>query len=532
MPSVFLSYDHGDAARAALIATALEANGHAVWWDRHLPAGAEYNSEIESAVRNSEAVVVLWSERSVRSAWVRDEAAEGRDAGKLVPVLIEQVKPPMGFRQFQALDFSDWKGGKRIARLSSLLAAIDRVAGIGRAALPEPPPPPPLTRAATVAEQPRRPLVSRRALVAGAAATALAATGTGLWWSTRNQKDPRVIALLGDATTALNQGAADNQTEALLQQAVAIAPDNASAWGLLALTRSLLSQRGSAAVGKVSQAESAARRGFAIDPKEPNALLAMFELQGSSLDWISRDEKLRQILSLAPDNVIAVAELVLLTQATGMNRESWGLNERALSLEPLNPDYLSKRALKLFILGRTGEADKVIDQARSLHPEYYFAWWVRFYIYAFSDRTAAAQAMLASNPTMSGKPALASLWRDCLPLLGAPSADSIVRARKVCIPAARASPLLASQAVLTTSALGDVDTAFDIANGYLLSEGPVIQKQQDAVQDAGWRISTQWMWTPPAAPMRQDPRFMKLCAGIGLTEYWRRRGVRPDYKRA
>jgi hypothetical protein len=39
------------------------------------------------------------------------------------------------------------------------------------------------------------------------------------------------------------------------------------------------------------------------------------------------------------------------------------------------------------------------------------------------------------------------------------------------------------------------------------------------------------MFTPPAAAMRPDPRFLPLCDGIGLTDYWRRRGVKPDYLR-
>src|SRR5690349_5203026 len=121
MASVFLSYDHEDEARAAAIAAALEQHGHTVWWDRQIHGGAEYDSAIQTAVEQADAVVVLWSARSVRSAWVRDEAAEGRDRGRLVPVLIDDSKPPMGFRQFQTLDLSGWTGGKRIARLPELL---------------------------------------------------------------------------------------------------------------------------------------------------------------------------------------------------------------------------------------------------------------------------------------------------------------------------------------------------------------------------------------------------------------------------
>jgi hypothetical protein len=41
---------------------------------------------------------------------------------------------------------------------------------------------------------------------------------------------------------------------------------------------------------------------------------------------------------------------------------------------------------------------------------------------------------------------------------------------------------------------------------------------------------TQWLFTPPVAAMRADPRFGKLCDEFGLTAYWRARGVKPDYR--
>jgi tetratricopeptide (TPR) repeat protein len=42
---------------------------------------------------------------------VRDEAAEGRDQGKLVPATIDGVKPPLGFRQYQTIDLSKRRSG-------------------------------------------------------------------------------------------------------------------------------------------------------------------------------------------------------------------------------------------------------------------------------------------------------------------------------------------------------------------------------------------------------------------------------------
>jgi tetratricopeptide (TPR) repeat protein len=124
LAKVFLSYDREDLATAKTVAAYLEAAGHAVWWDRNIRGGAQYSQEIERALEDSDAVVVLWSKASVNSEWVRDEAAEGRDRGTLVPVLIEPVKPPMGFRQFQTIDVSDWSDRAPSERARTLLEAL------------------------------------------------------------------------------------------------------------------------------------------------------------------------------------------------------------------------------------------------------------------------------------------------------------------------------------------------------------------------------------------------------------------------
>jgi tetratricopeptide (TPR) repeat protein len=129
MASVFLSYDHDDAARARTIALALENAGHSVWWDLHVRGGAQYSKVIEEALNASDVVVVLWSARSVESAWVRDEAATGRDSGRLVPVRLDGTAPPLGFRQYQTIDLSRWKARGKDAQLQILLTAIDGLSG-------------------------------------------------------------------------------------------------------------------------------------------------------------------------------------------------------------------------------------------------------------------------------------------------------------------------------------------------------------------------------------------------------------------
>lgn len=134
MASVFLSYARDDRPKAEALATALEQLGHSVWWDRSIEGGSRFSQEIEQALKRSEAVVVMWSHTSIQSAWVTDEAAEGRDTGRLVPVVIDNAKPPLGFRQYQAIDLSAWKARAKNGAVDAVHRAILVRAGGARPA--------------------------------------------------------------------------------------------------------------------------------------------------------------------------------------------------------------------------------------------------------------------------------------------------------------------------------------------------------------------------------------------------------------
>jgi adenylate cyclase len=125
---VFLSYAREDSDAAQQLARDIGRAGHEVWWDQHIQGGSRFSRAIDQALKDAEAVVVLWSATSVESAWVQDEAAEGRDTGRLVPVLLDTCKPPLGFRQFQSIDMSRWRGGDS-TELSALIEAIGTTAG-------------------------------------------------------------------------------------------------------------------------------------------------------------------------------------------------------------------------------------------------------------------------------------------------------------------------------------------------------------------------------------------------------------------
>lgn len=103
MADIFLSYARADQPIAERIATALEAAGHSVWWDQHLHGGHDFSEDIEREIAAARAVLVLWSQTSVKSHWVRDEASYGQREHKLIPASIDGTEPPMGYRQLHTI---------------------------------------------------------------------------------------------------------------------------------------------------------------------------------------------------------------------------------------------------------------------------------------------------------------------------------------------------------------------------------------------------------------------------------------------
>src|SRR5262245_58405688 len=110
MTDVFISYHVEDQSKAALVAQSLESEGYSVWYDRQLRAGESFAQIIETAINKAKAVIVLWSKTSVNSAWVADEASYGAQAQKLIPVLLDRVDIPLGFRAFHHVGLEDWRG--------------------------------------------------------------------------------------------------------------------------------------------------------------------------------------------------------------------------------------------------------------------------------------------------------------------------------------------------------------------------------------------------------------------------------------
>lgn len=140
MADIFLSYNENDRDTVRRLAATLEAVGWSVWSDRRIPAGGTWRNLLQRELASMRCMVVVWSAHSVKSEWVCEEATEGRQLGCLVPVCIERVKPPAGFREIQAADLVGWDGSARFGGMQTLIDDIRQRIGTPSTATIVPPP--------------------------------------------------------------------------------------------------------------------------------------------------------------------------------------------------------------------------------------------------------------------------------------------------------------------------------------------------------------------------------------------------------
>jgi len=135
MADVFISYAREDQARTKAVVEALTAEGLDIWWDKRIGVGDRFEDEIDAAIDQAKCVLVLWSELSVGSDWVRAEASEGLAANKLIPVMLDEVRVPLSFRRLQTASLLTWPDCH--AELSDLVERIKLTVGTSGNAVSE-----------------------------------------------------------------------------------------------------------------------------------------------------------------------------------------------------------------------------------------------------------------------------------------------------------------------------------------------------------------------------------------------------------
>lgn len=171
LADIFISYKAEDRRRVSPLVDALGANGYSIWWDARIGTGLRWRETIQAELDKAACVIVVWSKRSIEpgGSFVRDEASCAMERGVYLPIKIDNIRPPLGFGEMQALPLLRWNGDQADPRFETLLKAVKAtIAGESHS----------VTWAAS------EPAISRRTVVAAGASIVAVAAGGG-WLLTR-----------------------------------------------------------------------------------------------------------------------------------------------------------------------------------------------------------------------------------------------------------------------------------------------------------------------------------------------------------
>jgi hypothetical protein len=129
MADIFISYAREDLRWASHLVQALNSYGWSIWWDPETPPGKEYDEIIEKELSTARCIIVAWSKNSIRSRWVKEEAQEGIEQEKIIPVLVEEVKAPLGFRSLHHIDLTAWDETVNSPQLEALVKQLEKTLG-------------------------------------------------------------------------------------------------------------------------------------------------------------------------------------------------------------------------------------------------------------------------------------------------------------------------------------------------------------------------------------------------------------------
>ena len=377
--------------------------------------------------------------------------------------------------------------------------------------------------------------VPRRWVLSGGLAAATA-TGIALWTSRPGGRD-RAIALMEDSRLAMRAGTPEKAREAisLLERAVEISPSRADAWGLLALTRARADEHAiDTTVSPAGEVATAANRALRLDRNNADASAALAIAVPYYGDWLAADRRFDAVLKKHPSHLFTKDSLAFFLGAVGRMQESARYRLSFARDDALDANLQFRQIYALWFLGRIAEADRAASRGLEMWPRHPGLWFGRLWVLADTRRFDRALAHIddaTSRPPLP-VPMVETLRVGIAAAKSRRPADVDFAVGRVMAGAAHSVAAVVN-AMMLLNLMGATDEAFELARAYYLEEGPIIAAMewrpgQPMVPDQR-RRKTNMLFTPTASAMQRDPRFQPLMQQMGLTDYWTRRDVVPDF---
>ena len=300
------------------------------------------------------------------------------------------------------------------------------------------------------------------------------------------------------------------------------APTFAAAWGRLAYLRAFLrfyrpfAERASSA----SQVDRDAKRALALDAQNLDALAALYFVIAPFGRFIEADAALDR-LRRAPGTGDGRRYVGWALRHFGWMHEALEVSEQAYQLDALDPMAANLVALARMAAGRVAEAIPVFEELVERMPNMSFPVSSLMRAYAFQHDWASVDRLLALAEQRQLRE-----FQDGLPFIRAkrdPSPARIDEWRSGLEAHVRKTGWVDVSRLVYAAHLGLVDEAYAAADAGRL--GPA-GNADDIMGPDGYR--TALMFQAGMPELRNDPRFPRLCARLGLAAFWLASGRWPD----
>ena len=380
-----------------------------------------------------------------------------------------------------------------------------------------------------------KPTSTRRAAVGALAAAACgAAIGLSiLLQSRRHIPDPRAIELYrrGQLLERTSPGEEMGRATDLYEQAVAIDPEFAAGWAALALSYRSPHLAPLVAWSDPRPVELAARRALALDPDNADARLALIRRYPYYRRWRWYETRLLAFLAHHPRSAYGNRMLAVLLLDVGRCEEAVACARRAKELEPANRQSWFILGLALGQAGRHSEALLALDHGLQNWPRNLSFWTRRFGTLIDAGRYVEAAAFLRDRSRRL--PQIPEEMAQGLLTVVDALIDPAKRAKT--IESFRRHPVRSHIENFVFSAplwvgLGMSEDFFATVECYFFG-GTIAGNRIDPPGRLDPRPSL-LLFSPSMLRLQGDPRWSGLLQRIGLEDYWRKSGTRPDFRRS
>lgn len=379
---------------------------------------------------------------------------------------------------------------------------------------------------------------NRRTLLVGGVAAVMTVGGFTIW-NLRSVVDPEATRLIEESKVVIRAGtpATDRQAISLLERAVTISPRNAESLGLLALAIARAEEHAGPDKSGLSttRIDQVANEALSLNPDNADAKAALAIAIPYYGDWFGAEDRFNAVLAKNPDHLVMRASLSFFLGAVGRMRESAQLRLAKQGDALFDANLQFGHIYALWFLGRIGEADRMASRAMQMWPRHPATWFARLWLLAGTARFDRALAHVDERSIRPSLPrSMIETLKTAIAAAASKDVDDVSKAENLIMTRVGSNVSGVVNAMMLLNLIGANDQAFGLADAYYLEKGglivPTLPKPGEPVVKDQRRRKTNMLFTPIAASMQRDPRFAKLMEDIGLADYWRQRGVRPDYQ--